>query len=123
MQYLSASLEDYLEIIYILQERIDKVGITDISRALSVSKPGASRAVSALKNKDLAVQEHYGKIRLTPQGMLRAQSVYEKHKIISRFLTQRLGVDERTAEIDACKIEHVLSHKTIEGIRRFLKNP
>ena len=119
---LTASLEDYLEIIYILSEQGLRVGITDIAKALMVSKPSAAKAIKILKNENLVSQEKYGKILLTKEGEKAAIAVYDKHKVISKFLNKVLGVSEKTAEIDACKIEHILSKETVNGIKNYLRN-
>lgn len=120
MRYLTPSLEDYLEIIYTLKKNNESVGMTDIAQALSISKPSVNKAVSALKLKGLVFHEKYGKIDLTEKGENIAKSIYKKHRVLSKFLSEALGLDSKTAEIDACKIEHILSHKTISGIEKFL---
>ena len=122
MRYLTASLEDYLEIIYILKQDGDCVGITDIARALSISKPSVNKAINTLKLEGFVFQEKYGKINLTEKGESTAKSIYKKHKILIEFLNEVLGVEPKTAEIDACKIEHILSKETLSGIEKFLSN-
>ncbi len=117
---LTASLEDYLEIIYILQQGDSGVGITDISRELKISKPSVTKAIGILRAEELVIQEKYGKITLTEKGVLAAEEVYKKHKILSKFINKVLGVNERTAEIDACKMEHVLSAETLLGMKKYL---
>ena len=117
---LTASLEDYLEIIYILQQGDSGVGITDISRELKISKPSVTKAIGILRSEELVIQEKYGKITLTEKGVLAAEEVYKKHKILSKFINKVLGVNERTAEIDACKMEHVLSDETLLGMKKYL---
>lgn len=117
---LTASLEDYLEIIYILQQGDSGVGITDISRELKISKPSVTKAIGILRAEELVIQEKYGKITLTEKGVLAAEEVYKKHKILSKFINKVLGVSERTAEIDACKMEHVLSAETLLGMKKYL---
>ena len=119
---LTASLEDYLEIIYILQQGDSGVGITDISRELKISKPSVTKAIGILRSEELVIQEKYGKITLTEKGVLAAEEVYKKHKILSKFINKVLGVNERTAEIDACKMEHVLSAETLLGMKKYLNN-
>ena len=69
---LTASLEDYLEIIYILQQGDSGVGITDISRELKISKPSVTKAIGILRSEELVIQEKYGKITLTEKGVLAA---------------------------------------------------
>lgn len=117
---LTASLEDYLEIIYILRQGDSGVGITDISRELKISKPSVTKAIGILRSEELLIQEKYGKITLTEKGVLAAEEVYKKHKILSKFINKVLGVNERTAEIDACKMEHVLSAETLLGMKKYL---
>ena len=122
MQCLTASMEDYLEIIHILRQSMQSVGVTDIAKALGTSKPSVTRAIKSLKNNSLVIQEKYGKIVLTPEGEKIAESVYSKHKVLRKFLTRVLNISVGTAEIDACKIEHVISKETLDGIEKFLKN-
>ena len=122
MQYLSSSLEDYLEIIYILMQNSDSVGITDIAKALSISKPSVNKAVNLLKEKGYICQEKYGKIIFTDKGINTAKSVYKKHNMLTVFLKDVLGVSKKTAEIDACKVEQVLSNETILRMEYCLKN-
>lgn len=73
-----------------------------------------------LKSQKLVTQERYGQIILTSLGIETAKLIYERHKILSDFFVKILGVDSYTAEIDACKAEHILSSKTIENIKFFL---
>lgn len=122
MYYLTASLEDYLEVIHILHQSAKNVGVTDIAKVLGISKPSVTRAIKSLKNNSLVIQEKYGKIVLTPEGDKIAKSVYLRHKVLRKFLTEVLKISEDTAEIDACKIEHIISKETLEGIEKFLKN-
>lgn len=122
MQYLSASLEDYLEMIYILKQNGSAVGVTNIANAFLISKASVSKAVNTLKAKGYVVQEKYGKIELTEEGCKEAQNIYGKHTTLNKFLTEILKVDAKTAEIDACKLEHVLSKETLSKIEDFLKN-
>ena len=122
MYYLTASLEDYLEVIHILHQNAKNVGVTDIAKVLGISKPSVTRAIKSLKNNSLVIQEKYGKIVLTPEGDKIAKSVYLRHKVLRKFLTEVLKISEDTAEIDACKIEHIISKETLEGIEKFLKN-
>ncbi len=117
---LTASLEDYLEIVYILQQDGSDVGITDISRELKISKPSVTKAIGILRSEKLVIQEKYGKITLTEKGISTAKEIYKKHKILSKFLNKVLGVNERTAEIDACKLEHILSAETLLGMKKYL---
>lgn len=118
---MTAAMEDYLEAIYVLQKRNGEVRMTDISAFLSVTKPSANRAVGALKERGYLTHESYGTITLTPKGEQAAADVLHRHKTIKSFLTKTLGVGERTAEEDACKMEHVMSEETMEKLLGFFQ--
>ena len=96
MQYLTASLEDYIEIIYVLSQNSSDVGVTDVAKALGISKPSVNRAIQALKLKNLVIQEKYGKIILTPMGKSVANAVYSKHRVLRDFFVIVLGVSDET---------------------------
>ncbi|HDI12702.1 MAG TPA: metal-dependent transcriptional regulator, partial [Hadesarchaea archaeon] len=64
--------------------------------------------------------EKYGKVSLTPQGMRVAEEVASRHKTLISFL-ELLGVDRETAEIDACKMEHVLNRRTMSRLRKLVE--
>lgn len=121
MKKVTKSHEDYLETILILQNNKIKVQSVEIARLLSVSKPAVHKAMDELIELGLISKEKYGDISLTEQGKEIAQVIYEKHNEIKSFLL-KLGVDEQTAELDCCKIEHVISDITLEKIKDFNKN-
>jgi len=118
MEHLTSSLEDYLEAIYILEKK-GSVRISDIAEFLGVSKPSVNRAVGNLCNHGLIDHELYSDVTLTPKGKSLAAKVLRRHRIIKKFLTDTLGVDEKTAELDACKMEHVISVQTIQKIYQY----
>lgn len=118
--FLTYSLENYLEIIYVMKNSEDGVRVTDLANNLSFSKASVNRAINTLKQKGMVIQEKYGKIILTENGIEMAKFIYEKHKILSRFFIEVLGVNPSTACIDACKAEHVLSLETVTSIKNFL---
>lgn len=121
---ISSSLEDYLEAIFILVEHGGEVRLTDVADFLGVSRPSANRAVGNLKDAGLVEHESYGQISLTSKGKAQASKVLRRHKLIKLFLTDTLGVDEKNAEIDACRMEHVMSRQTIEKLFRYIEeNP
>ena len=117
---LTRSMEDYLEVLYLMQKRNSVVRVTDIANFLSFSKASVNRAINVLKEKDMVIQEKYGKVFLTEKGIIQAKSIYDKHKILRDFFENVLQVSEKTAQIDACKAEHVLSCETIESMKKFL---
>lgn len=113
-------MEDYLEAIYILQQSCRETRLTDIAEFLGVSKPSVNRAISTLKDARLLLHESYGTITLTKNGEEYASMVLRCHTLIKRFLTETLGVDEATAERDACRMEHVISQQTMQKLIDYL---
>ena len=103
--------EDYLETILLLHRKTGFVRSVDIASELNYSKPSISRAVNILKDDGFITVEPGGQILLTQKGEKKAEAVYERHVIIAKFL-MAIGVDEKTAFEDSCKIEHDLSEKT-----------
>lgn len=115
--------EDYLETILLLTKKKSFVRSIDIANELNYSKPSVSRAVGILKADGFITVEHDGQIILTEQGMEKANSIYERHTILKKFLEQILGVDSTIAEQDACKIEHIISEESYSKWKNFvLKN-
>lgn len=118
---MTASLEDYLEAVFVLAGSNSEVRLTDIAAMLNVSKPSANRAVNTLTQKGFLSHEAYGAVTLTPEGETYAASVLHRHKLLKHFLNDTLGVNEQTAEEDACKMEHVMSAETIEKLYDYLE--
>ena len=116
---LQESGEMYLETILILSQR-GAVRSLDVAEYMHFSKPSVSRAVSLLKNGGFIVVDKNGFIELTDAGREVADSMYERHRLLTSLLTM-LGVDEETAAEDACKIEHDISEKSFEAIKKHLK--
>ncbi len=115
---IKESGEMYLETILILSKEKSMVRAIDISEYMNFSKASVSRAISILKdNGFLDVDRHNGAITLTELGLERAKNIYEKHRVISAYLIS-LGVDEKTATEDACKIEHVISDESFAAIKK-----
>lgn len=114
--------ENYLETILILKEQNGSVRSIDIARTLEFSKASVSRAVSLLKESKYIEMDNKGYITLTEKGLDKANSIYERHKVLTNFLVKISKVNKEIAEKDACKIEHIISEETFEGIKEFLKN-
>ena len=114
---LQESGEMYLETILVLSKRHPTVRAVDISEHMGYSKPSVSRAVSLLKNGGFITVDDNGSITLTELGAALAQKIYERHTLLTQFL-ERLGVDPDTASADACRIEHAISDKSFEAIKR-----
>lgn len=116
MKKLHASGEDYLEAILVLQKQKGMVRSVDMARHMGVSKPSMCHAVATLKNGGFLTMDDGFFLHLTNIGREVAEQIYEKH----RFFTERLiaaGVDPRTAEADACRIEHVISEESFRRLK------
>ena len=121
MAELTGSLEDYLETIYILLKKSETVRITDIAKFLALSKPSVNRAVKTLKEANLVVHEKYGTITLTKKGEELAKGVYFRHKTLMNFLVDDLKIEPKTAEQEACRIEHDISEESLKKLIAYSK--
>ena len=113
---LHASGEDYLEAILVLQKKRGLVRSVDVARHMEVTKPSVCHAVATLKNGGFLTMDNGFFLHLTDVGREVAEQIYEKH----RFFTERLiaaGVDPKTAEADACRIEHVISEESFQRLK------
>lgn len=114
---LHASGEDYLETILVLQKKRGMVRSIDVARHMEVSKPSVCHAVATLRDGGFLMMDEDHFLHLTDVGREVAERIYERH----RFFTEQLiaaGVDPKTAEADACRIEHTISQDSFEKIRR-----
>ncbi len=119
---MSALLESgqmYLETIYVLSQKSNYVRAIDIGEEMGYSKPSVSRALSRLKADGYVVADADGYLTLTDSGLSVAKTIYERHTVLTEWLT-RLGVDPETAAQDACKIEHVISSKSFNALKHHL---
>ncbi len=112
--------EMYLETILILSERSSSVRSVDVGEYMGYSKPSVSRAVGLLKKEGMIKIDDQGYITLTREGEEKAKSIYERHTLLSKLLVN-IGVDEKTAAEDACRIEHYISDATFEAIKRHVR--
>ena len=110
------SAEDYLEMILRLTEEKGYARSVDIAMGLGVSKPSVSVAMKQLREGSYIVMDKDNYISLTDTGMEIAHRIYERHKVLTRMLTM-IGVDEQTAENDACKVEHDISVQTFTALK------
>lgn len=113
--------EDYLETILLLYRKQGYVRSTDIANAMNYTKASISRAVKILKDDDYIYMDANKMIFLTEKGEKKALEIYERHEVISEFLSKVLKVDAETADHDACRIEHVISDSTFQGIKKLVK--
>ena len=117
---LHQSGEDYLETIYILDKKTKYVRSIDIATELGYSKPSISRAMKILAENNFIEVKADGQIILTDIGLEKAKKVYERHLLITEFLTDILNVSKENAECDACKIEHVIGDESYIKLRDFV---
>lgn len=116
---LQESGEMYLESIYVLSKAQSTVRSIDISEYMGYSKPSVSRAVNLLKNGGYITMDKDNLITLTESGLEIAQKIFDRHTLIANLLI-RLGVPEKIAAEDACKMEHAISDESFEAIRRHM---
>lgn len=108
--------ENYLETIYLLKKKNGVVRSVDIAQELEYSKPSISRAMSILKESGHITMGKNGDITLTESGETIAKQIYERHMLLTEFLVS-IGVSQKTAGEDACKIEHHISKESFEKLK------
>jgi len=116
-----ASGEDYLETILVLQKKLGMVRSVDVARHMGVSKPSVCVAVNTLKDGGFLTMDENHFLHLTNEGRKVAEEIYERHC----FFTERLiaaGVDPKTAEVDACRIEHAISDESFSKLKESVNN-
>ena len=113
------SAENYLETILILSQRKGKgeVRSIDIVNELEFSKPSVSVAMKNLRENGYITVDKDGYIRLTDKGLEIVEKMYERHTLLSQWLI-KLGVDEKVAVEDACRMEHVISAESFAAIKK-----
>ena len=114
MEILRAS-EDYLESMLMMKNLHGYIRSIDVAEHLGVTKPSVTYATRRLKESGHITMDKDGLITLTPTGMAVAAKMLDRHRTLTRFLIS-LGVDARTAEEDACKIEHDISQQSYDAI-------
>ena len=113
---LHASGEDYLETILVLQKKLSIVRSVDVARHMEVTKPSVCHAVATLRDGGFLMMDEDHFLHLTDVGREVAEKIYERH----RFFTEQLitaGVDPKTAEADACRIEHIISDESFDRLK------
>lgn len=119
---VTESHEDYLEAIVMLGGT-DTVSVrpVDVANKLGVSKASVNKAVSVLKDAGMLDQPYYGDITLTKQGYKYGTDMYKRHKMLKRFFVA-IGVDEETAEEEACMVEHDISAATFQKWASYIES-
>lgn len=118
---VSEAVENYLETILILSKNKPDLHAIDICDELGYSRPTVSVVVKQMKGNGLITVDESNHIALTERGRAIAESIYERHNIISEFF-MAIGVNRDTALEDACKIEHDISDETFECIKKHIQN-
>ena len=119
MSKLSASLEDYLEIICNLLKTGDNVKAVEVAKKLNISRASVSEALAKLAERNLIVYDSHKGITITTEGLKKAQDVILKHNTLTAFFEETLGLKKDVAEDNACKIEHVISDDVFKRIMKF----
>ena len=114
---IQESAENYLETILVLQQKHDTVRSIDIVNEMQFSKPSVSIAMKNLREAGYIHMDEDGHITLLPPGEEIARKIYERHVLVSNWLT-KLGVPRDIATEDACRMEHVISEETFDAFRR-----
>lgn len=117
---LKPSGEMYLETIYVLCKQKSAVRSVDVAEHMNYSKPSVCRGVGLLKKDNYISIDKDGYISLTEKGLVLANKIFERHTVLSKALTM-LGVDEETAAEDACKIEHVISDRSFNSLKKYIE--
>lgn len=119
MSNLSASLEDYLEIICNLLETSQSVKAVEIAKKLNISRASVSEALSKLADKDYILYEGHKGITITEKGLKKAQEVIDKHNTLTTFFVDVLALEKEEAIANACKVEHVISDELFAKLKQF----
>ena len=121
MPRIHESAENYLETILRLQKKIPQVRSIDIANELDFSKPSISIAMKNLRENGCITMDAGGIITLTDTGRKIAENIFDRHNVFTQLL-MGLGVDEKTAAEDACRIEHVVSAESFTAIKKYVES-
>ena len=113
--------EMYLESIHVLLKKKGQVRSVDVSEYMGYSKPSVSRAMGVLRRDGYITVDKDGYIHLTDNGLTVANTIYERHTLLSNVL-ERIGVSPKTAAEDACRLEHAISDESFQAIKRYVEN-
>ncbi len=120
-EILTPTMEDYLEVILLLEKEKKAVRVKDIAKNMDVKLPTVTSMLNTLMQRGLINHEKYEYVELTEKGLDLAKEVRRKHELLSIFLSNILGIDHKRAEEDACKMEHAVSPETMERIVDFME--
>lgn len=119
--HTNESAENYLETILMLSKVRPVVRSVDIAEELGFKKSSISVAMKHLREKEMITVTKEGFIYLTDSGREIAEMIYERHELLTKWLTA-LGVDEKIASEDACRIEHDISQESFEAIKKYINS-
>ena len=117
---IKESGENYLETILLLTKKSGFVRAVDVAGELGYAKASVSRALGILKREGYIKIGENGQIVFTELGKFKAESIYDRHRTVAEFLIKTLKIDAETAQIDACKVEHILSEETFSAMKKYL---
>jgi DtxR family Mn-dependent transcriptional regulator len=117
---LTASLEDYIEVISSLARSSGETRAADIAKAMGVSRPSVTVALRALALRSMVNYRPYSSVSLTETGRIHAEGVLRKHRILSRFFKEILGADEGISDAAACRVEHAIGEEITDRLVEFL---
>ena len=118
---LSATMEDYLKAILTLEMLNKYVRVRDIAQKMNVRVPTVTSMMNTLAARNLVSHEKYEHVELTGEGKRIAREILERHMTLRKFLVEMLRVDEKTAEADACEMEHAVSTHTLARLISFME--
>ncbi len=120
-EQLSASMEDYLEVIYHLSDSGMVARSKDIADGLGVSRASVTGALRVLSEKELINYKPYGVVTLTDKGRVEADKIVRRHRVLESFFVDILGLDAITAKESACRAEHALGQQVIGRLRDYIE--
>lgn len=118
---LSPRMEDYLEVILDIEQKESVPRVKDIAERMGVSKPTVTAALKTLKDAGLVRHESYGYVELTKNGREAGVNVQRRHRLLTDFFVQVLGIDFEQADEDACNAEHHISDATLDKLTKFIE--
>ncbi len=117
---LTKALEMYVKVAFELEEELGTATVSDMAERLGVKAPSVTAALQKLDSMGMVKYRRYQNVKLTRVGKTVAKKLHHRNKTLTDFLLM-IGVDEKTASVDACEIEHVINPKTMEKLTEYLK--
>ena len=119
---ITSGLEDYLELIHNTISKKEEIKAIDIANKFNISRSSVSEALIRLADMDFIIYEGRKGIKITQKGIKEAQKITKKHQVLSRFFIEILKIDDKTANKNACKIEHVIDDILIEKMNSYIES-